>query len=54
MNFKGYKRTMSKCDDDVARTYNVLEAKNTDMLQEKPDIKEFRCQVPLEGLDIGE
>lgn len=48
------KRTMSKCADGVARTYNAIESSYVNMLQENPDIKEFRCQVPLEGLDIGE
>lgn len=57
---KGYKRTrcekrtMSKCADGVARTYSVLESKYADKLQENPDVKEFRCQVLLEGLEIGE
>lgn len=60
MKPKGYKRTrcekraMSKCADGVARTYNAIESKYAEMLQENPDIKEFRCQVLLEGLEIGE
>lgn len=60
MKPKGYKRTrcekraMSKCADGVVRTYNAIESKYADMLQENPDIKEFRCQVLLEGLEIGE
>ena len=60
MKPKGYKRTrwekrtMGKCTDGVARTYNALESKYVEMLQENPDIKEFRCQVLLEGLEIGE
>lgn len=60
MKPKGYKRTrcekrtMSKCADRVARTYNVIESKYADKLQENPDVKEFRCQVLLEGLEIGE
>ncbi len=48
------KRTMSKCADGVARTYNAIESSYAEMLQENPDIKEFRCQVLLEGLEIGE
>ena len=48
------KRTMSKCADGVVRTYNVIESKYADKLQEDPDVKEFRCQVLLEGLEIGE
>lgn len=60
MKPKGYKRTrcekrtMSKCANGVARTYNVLEARYADKLQENPNVKEFRCQVLLEGLEIGE
>ena len=45
---------MSKCADGVARTYNVLESRYADKLQENPNVKEFRCQVLLEGLEIGE
>lgn len=48
------KRTMSKCADGVVRTYNVIESKYAERLQENPDVKEFRCQVLLEGLEIGE
>lgn len=48
------KRTMSKCVDGVARTYNVLESKYADRLEADPNVKEFRCQVLLEGLEIGE
>lgn len=48
------KRSMSKCADGVARTYNAIEAKYAEKLEENPDVKEFRCQVLLEGLEIGE
>lgn len=60
MKPKGYKRTrcekrtMSKCADGVVRTCNAIESSYAEMLQENPDIKEFRCQVLLEGLEIGE
>ena len=60
MKPKGYKRTrcekrsMNKCADKFVRTYNVIEAKYAEKLQENPDVKEFRCQVLLEGLEIGE
>lgn len=60
MKPKGYKRTrcekraMSKCADGVARTFNVIESRYADKLEENPDVKEFRCQVMLEGLEIGE
>lgn len=48
------KRAMSKCADGVARTYNVIESRYADKLEENPDVKEFRCQVLLEGLEMGE
>ena len=60
MKPKDYKRTrcekraMSKYADGVARTYNTIEAKYAQTLQENPSVKEFRCQVLLEGLEIGE
>lgn len=60
MKLKGYKRTrcekrtMSKCADGVVRTYNAIESSYAEMLQENTNIKEFRCQVLLEGLEIGE
>lgn len=60
MKPKGYKRTrcekrtMSKCANGVARTYNVLEARYADKLEADPNVKKFRCQVLLEGLEIGE
>lgn len=60
MKPKGYKRTrcekrtMGKCADGVARTYNAIESKYAERLQENPDVKEFRCQVLLEGLELGE
>lgn len=60
MKPKGYKRTrcekrsMSKCADGVARTFNVIESRYADKLEKNPDVKEFRCQVLLEGLEIGE
>lgn len=60
MKPKGYKRTrcekksMSKCTDSVARTYNAIEAKYAERLEENTDVKEFQCQVLLEGLEIGE
>lgn len=60
MKPKGYKRTrcekrtMSKCADGVARTYSDLESKCADKLEADPNVKEFRCQVPLGDLEIGE
>lgn len=60
MKPKGYKRTrcekrtLSKCINGVVRTYNVLESKYADKLEADSNVKEFRCQVLLEGLEIGE
>ena len=60
MKPKGYKRTrcekrtLSKCTNGVVRTYNVLESKYADKLEANPNVREFRCQVLLEGLEIGE
>lgn len=60
MKPKGYKRTrcekraMSKCADGVARTYNALESRYADKLNADFNVKEFRCQVLIEGLEIGE
>ena len=60
MKPKGYKRTrcekrtLSKCANGVVRTYNVLESKYADKLEADPNVKEFRCQALLEGLEIGE
>lgn len=48
------KRTMSKCADGVARTYNAIESKYAERLEGNPNVKEFRCQVLLEGLELGE
>lgn len=48
------KRSMSKCADKFARTYNAIEAQYAEKLQENSAVKEFRCQVLLEGLEIGE
>lgn len=60
MKKKGYKgtrcekRTMSKCADGVARTYNAIESKYAEKLEAAPDIREFHCQVLLDGLELGE
>ena len=60
MNPKGYKRTrcekrtMSKCSDGIAKTYNTLESRFADMLQEDDAVESFRCNVPLEDLPEGE
>lgn len=56
-NYKGSrceKRSMSKCADGVAKTFNCIESKYADKLEANQDIKEFRCQVLLDGLELGE
>lgn len=45
---------MSKCADGVAKTFNCIESKYADKLEANQDIKEFRCQVLLDGLELGE
>ncbi len=60
MKPKGYKRTrcekrtMSKCADGIAKTYNTLEARFADMLQEDDAVESFRCNVLLEDFPEGE
>ena len=56
-NYKGSrceKRTLSKCSDGVVKTFNDIESRYADKLEQNPEIKEFRCQVLLEGLELGE
>ncbi len=54
-NFKGRceKRTISKCED-VCRTFDPIQYAYADILQASEDIKEIRCNVPLDGLPDGE
>lgn len=57
-NYRGsscMKQYFSKCSDDgVARTYNKVETKFADMLQNDKKIKEFRCNVLLDNFSEGE
>ena len=56
-NYKGSrceKRSLSKCADGVVKTFNDIESRYADKLEENPEVKEFRCQVLLEGLELGE
>ena len=48
------KRSLSKCADGVAKTYTDIESRFADMLQEDDSVKEFRCNVLLDGLTEGE
>lgn len=54
-NFKGRceKRTISKCEK-VCRTFDSIQYAYADVLQASEDIKEIRCNVPLDGLPDGE
>ncbi len=54
-NFKGRceKRTVSKCED-VCRTFDAIQYSYADILQNSDEIKEIRCNVPLDGLPVGE
>ena len=54
-NFKGRceKRTISKCEE-VCRTFDSIQYAYADALQASEDIKEIRCNVPLDGLPDGE
>lgn len=49
-NFKGRceKRTISKCED-VCRTFDPIQFAYADVLQASEEIKEIRCNVPLDG-----
>lgn len=54
-NFKGRceKRIIAKCND-VCRTYDAIQYVYADILQSSDKIQEIRCNVPLDGIDIGE
>ncbi len=54
-NYKGRceKRTISKCEE-VCRTFDSIQYAYADILQASEDIKEIRCNVPLDGLPDGE
>lgn len=54
-NFKGRceKRVIAKCYE-VCRTYDAIQYAYADVLQASNDVKEIRCNVPLDGLELGE
>ena len=54
-NFKGRceKRVIPKCAE-VCRTYDAIQYAYADLLQADDGIKEIRCNVLLDGLDVGE
>lgn len=54
-NYKGRceKRVLKKCEG-VCRTYDSIQYAYADILQSRDDIKEIRCNIPLDGLSAGE
>lgn len=54
-NYKGkcIKRKLSKCSD-VCRTYNAIADVYVQKLEASEEIAEIRCNVFLDGLEIGE
>ena len=54
-NFKGRceKRKISKCAE-VCRTYDAIQYAYADLLQASDEVKEIRCNVLLDGLEVGE
>lgn len=54
-NFKGRceKISLRKCQE-VCRTYDPIQRKYAEILDETPDIQEIRCNVLLDGLAAGE
>ena len=54
-NFKGRceKRVIAKCVE-VCRTYDAIQYAYADIFQASDDIQEIRCNVSLDGIDIGE
>lgn len=54
-NYKGRceKRILAKCQD-VCRTYDSIQYAYADVLQESEDVKEIRCNVLLDGLEMGD
>ena len=54
-NFKGRceKRVLGKCVE-VCRTYDAIQYAYADLLQASDKIKEIRCNVLLDGLEVGE
>lgn len=54
-NYKGRceKRSLGKCKE-VCRTYDAIQYAYADVLQASEEITEIRCNVPLDGLSLGE
>jgi len=47
------KRTLTKCKE-VVKTYSAIQYAYADKLQADDSIKEIRCNVLMDGLEIGE
>ena len=47
------KRHLSKCEE-VCRTYDKVQYSYATRLEEDPNIESFKCNVYLEGLEIGD
>ena len=54
-NYKGRceKRMVPKCTE-VCRTYDPIQSAYADQLAADPSIQEFRCNVLLDSLEVGE
>lgn len=54
-NFKGRctKRSVPKCLE-ICRTYDSVQTAYADVLAQDDEVEEFRCNVYLEGLSIGD
>ena len=54
-NYKGRceRRTLKKCSD-VCRLFSKIQSAYAELLDNNKNIVEFTCNVPLEGLDIGD
>ena len=55
MGFKGRctKKALSK-SKEICRTYDPIQGKHAEKLEESPEIQEIRCNVLMEGLEEGE
>ena len=55
-NYRGVrceKRSFEKCEG-VCKTFNAIQSKYAEALQDNPDVQSFRTNVPLNGLEDGD
>lgn len=54
-NYKGRceKRSLTKCPG-ICKTYDTIQSAYADMLQSNDSILEFKCNVLMDDLDIGD